>query len=37
MFMFSGGMGLSILVLLFGAFMGFFEIMLLGGIFKHIG
>jgi hypothetical protein len=36
--MFSGGMGLSILgLLLFGAYMGFFEMMLLGGIFRHIG
>jgi hypothetical protein len=35
--MFLGGMGLSILDLLFDADMGFFEIMLLGGIFRHIG
>jgi hypothetical protein len=35
--MFLGGMGLSILDLLFGAVMGFFEVMLLGGIFRHIG
>jgi hypothetical protein len=37
MFIFSGGMGFSILGLLFGAGVCVFDTMLLGGIFRHIG
>jgi hypothetical protein len=37
MLMFSGGMGFSILGLLFGADVCFFDIMLLGGISRKIG
>jgi hypothetical protein len=37
MLMFSGGMGFSILGLLFDAGACFFDIMLLGGISRHIG
>jgi hypothetical protein len=37
MLMFSGGMGFSNLGLLFGVGVCFFDIMLLGGISRHIG
>jgi hypothetical protein len=37
MLIFSGRMGFSILGLLFGVGVCFFAIMLLGGIFRHIG
>jgi hypothetical protein len=37
MFIFSCRMGFSILGLLFGAGVCFFDIMLLGGILRHIG
>jgi hypothetical protein len=35
--MFSSGMGFNILGLLFSVGLCFFAIMLLGGIFRHIG
>jgi hypothetical protein len=35
--MFFGGMGFSILGLLFGVGVYFFAIILLGGMFRHIG
>jgi hypothetical protein len=37
MLIFSGGMGFNILGLLFSVGVCFFAIMLLGGIFRHIG
>jgi hypothetical protein len=37
MLIFSSGMGFNILGLLFGMGVCFFAIMLLGGIFRHIG